>query len=122
MTDWASAIAAQLWCKPAHSAKEMDVAFAMDIAAAIRKARNDALEGQQAEIVGLRNERDQLKGIVDAQREELASLRKARTGALEAAEIRRPVGCICPPTSEQTCQSALCPRKGYGIKLAGAMP
>lgn len=23
----------------------------------------------------------------------------------------RPVGCICPPTSEQTCQSDICPRK-----------
>lgn len=23
-------------------------------------------------------------------------------------------GCICPPTSEQTCQAPLCPRKGYG--------
>jgi hypothetical protein len=22
-----------------------------------------------------------------------------------------PVGCICPPTSEQTCMSATCPRK-----------
>lgn len=23
-----------------------------------------------------------------------------------------PPGCICPPTSEQTCQSPTCPRKG----------
>ena len=22
-----------------------------------------------------------------------------------------PAGCICPPTSEQTCQSPICPRK-----------
>ena len=22
-------------------------------------------------------------------------------------------GCICPPTSERTCQSPLCPRKGH---------
>jgi hypothetical protein len=22
-----------------------------------------------------------------------------------------PIGCICPPTAEQTCQSATCPRK-----------
>ncbi len=22
-----------------------------------------------------------------------------------------PVGCICPPTSEQTCQNPVCPRK-----------
>ena len=24
-----------------------------------------------------------------------------------------PKGCICPPTSEQTCQAAECPRKGF---------
>lgn len=23
----------------------------------------------------------------------------------------KPMGCICPPTSEQTCQNPLCPRK-----------
>lgn len=23
------------------------------------------------------------------------------------------IGCICPPTSEQTCQSPTCPRKGF---------
>ena len=25
---------------------------------------------------------------------------------------QEPKGCICPPTSEQTCQAADCPRKG----------
>lgn len=25
-----------------------------------------------------------------------------------------PMGCICPPTSEQTCKGALCPRRGSG--------
>lgn len=29
----------------------------------------------------------------------------------------RPMGCICPPTSEQTCQNPLCPRKP--LPLAG---
>jgi hypothetical protein len=24
-----------------------------------------------------------------------------------------PMGCICPPTSEQTCQAPLCPRRGF---------
>jgi hypothetical protein len=24
-------------------------------------------------------------------------------------------GCICPPTSEQTCQNVMCPRKGVTI-------
>ena len=24
-----------------------------------------------------------------------------------------PVGCICPPTSEKTCESAVCPRKNH---------
>lgn len=25
-----------------------------------------------------------------------------------------PPGCICPPTSEQTCQSKACPRRDHG--------
>ena len=33
------------------------------------------VDNQQTEIVGLRNERDHLKGIIDVQREELAYLR-----------------------------------------------
>lgn len=28
------------------------------------------------------------------------------------------LGCICPPTSEQTCQSPICPRKNH-LKAAG---
>jgi hypothetical protein len=28
-----------------------------------------------------------------------------------------PMGCICPPTSEKTCQNPVCPRKG--IKIGG---
>jgi hypothetical protein len=31
------------------------------------------------------------------------------------AYTERPMGCICPPTSEQTCQNGLCPRKGLGV-------
>ena len=27
---------------------------------------------------------------------------------------RQPMGCICPPTSEQTCMNPLCPRKPIG--------
>jgi hypothetical protein len=23
-------------------------------------------------------------------------------------------GCVCPPTSEQTCQASMCPRRGWG--------
>ena len=26
-----------------------------------------------------------------------------------------PMGCICPPTSEQTCQNPACPRKGFRL-------
>lgn len=29
-------------------------------------------------------------------------------------------GCICPPTSEQTCQSPLCPRKNWFYKTPPA--
>jgi hypothetical protein len=25
-----------------------------------------------------------------------------------------PAGCICPPTSEKTCESQVCPRKNHG--------
>lgn len=31
-----------------------------------------------------------------------------------------PMGCICPPTSEQTCQNSLCPRKGH-LRAAGSI-
>jgi hypothetical protein len=27
---------------------------------------------------------------------------------------QQPMGCICPPTSEQTCMNPLCPRKPIG--------
>ncbi len=30
-----------------------------------------------------------------------------------------PQGCVCPPTSEQTCQSPICPRKNHsGARIA----
>lgn len=32
--------------------------------------------------------------------------------------VFHPPGCICPPTSEQTCQAPMCPRRG--IKLGTA--
>jgi hypothetical protein len=28
-------------------------------------------------------------------------------------------GCICPPTSEKTCESPVCPRKGFKFSAAG---
>ena len=43
--DWAVEVAAQLWCKPEHGHKEMDVNFAMSIAAALRKAKADGMRG-----------------------------------------------------------------------------
>ncbi len=30
-----------------------------------------------------------------------------------------PQGCICPPTSEKTCQSGICPRKNH-LSAAGS--
>jgi len=39
--------------------------------------------------------------------------RTAITSANTVPAVLSPVkGCICPPTSEQTCQAADCPRKG----------
>jgi len=37
--------------------------------------------------------------------------------SLPPAPAFHPPGCICPPTSEQTCQAPMCPRKGlrYGV-------
>lgn len=29
-----------------------------------------------------------------------------------------PMGCICPPTSEQTCQNPICPRKGVSATIS----
>lgn len=31
-----------------------------------------------------------------------------------------PAGCICPPTSEKTCESLICPRKNY-LSAAGPL-
>lgn len=33
--------------------------------------------------------------------------------------LERPVGCICPPTSEKTCENPTCPRSGPRISVAG---
>lgn len=33
-----------------------------------------------------------------------------------------PMGCICPPTSEQTCQNPMCARKGIKISASGSIP
>jgi hypothetical protein len=30
-------------------------------------------------------------------------------------------GCICPPTSEQTCQGPMCPRKSIRVSASGAL-
>jgi putative ubiquitin-RnfH superfamily antitoxin RatB of RatAB toxin-antitoxin module len=43
MMDWAIETAAQLWGKPEHSAKEMDVEFGTSIADALRKAKADGM-------------------------------------------------------------------------------
>lgn len=34
---------------------------------------------------------------------------------LPPAPVFHPPGCICPPTSEQTCQNPACPRKGVNL-------
>ena len=33
-----------------------------------------------------------------------------------------PPGCICPPTSEQTCQAPMCPRKPIKVSATGRLP
>lgn len=33
----------------------------------------------------------------------------------------QPMGCICPPTSEKTCEAPMCPRKSFKISAAGAV-
>ena len=32
--------------------------------------------------------------------------------------VAAPQGCICPPTSERTCQAPLCPRRGFTVTAA----
>jgi len=50
-SEYAIGIAARLWCEPEHSRKEMDADFAMSIAVAIDKERqNSFLEGRDAAI------------------------------------------------------------------------
>ena len=34
------------------------------------------------------------------------------------AVLQQPYGCICPPTSEKTCESPICPRKNH-LSAAG---
>jgi len=36
---------------------------------------------------------------------------------LPQAQVFHPPGCICPPTSEKTCEAPTCPRKG--MRLGG---
>lgn len=47
-----------------------------------------------------------------------AAFKKADEGFAKADKIFRSapplMGCICPPTSEQTCQAPACPRKPIG--------
>jgi|GEM_PF-5914161 len=33
---------------------------------------------------------------------------------------QQPMGCICPPTSEKTCESGICPRKNH-LRAGGAV-
>lgn len=33
----------------------------------------------------------------------------------------RPMGCICPPTSEKTCENPMCARKGFKISAGLAL-
>lgn len=39
---------------------------------------------------------------------------------LPPAPISYPQGCICPPTSEKTCEAPLCPRKGLRSAVGGS--
>jgi hypothetical protein len=53
--------------------------------------------------------------VVRALGTELVAVRSERAALaaqLEAAKAPLPRGCICPPTSEQTCMAPLCPRRG----------
>lgn len=35
------------------------------------------------------------------------------------APVFQPAGCICPPTSEKTCENQMCPRKGFKVSASG---
>lgn len=40
--------------------------------------------------------------------------RNTWTSGVVPPPMPQPMGCICPPTSEQTCMNPLCPRKPIG--------
>lgn len=39
--------------------------------------------------------------------------------SLPAVPVHTPMGCICPPTSEQTCGNPTCPRRAPNISACG---
>lgn len=54
------------------------------------------------------------KGIIDSDYSMGDAIETAKALRAEVERLRsttKPQGCICPPTSEQTCKSALCPRQ-----------
>lgn len=42
--------------------------------------------------------------------------------SLPPAPIIQAPGCVCPPTSEKTCQAPMCPRKPFSISASGIGP
>lgn len=38
----------------------------------------------------------------------------------DLAPRQEPIGCICPPTSEQTCERPTCPRKGIKVSVTAS--
>lgn len=72
----------------------------------------EMIDALNAEIKRLRAQIDDLQYDLDTFKE--------RNTVLRAQIPDRPKGCICPPTSEKTCQSIMCPRKNYSTVSAAS--
>lgn len=91
MRDKYTDIAAQLWCKPQHSMKEMDVEFAMSIAQALRESAAEAFE-EAARFVRENVAGSSADGIVLSKRDPRDEQGRALADALiiRAAALRKP--------------------------------
>jgi len=60
-------------------------------------------------------DQDQAEQVVDtlwAAAEEIEGLSRSAPYMPASVGAAPPMGCICPPTSEQTCDNPICPRRG----------
>lgn len=77
---------------------------------ALRKRRDELLEANNGEVER-RREAERARARAMDLRDGLLMHLSALRAPLPAAHPG-PMGCVCPPTAERTCQAGLCPRRG----------